>query len=122
MPVLYGVFLYMGISSLSGVQLVERLKLFIIPAKHQPDHVYTRHVPQDRVKLFTGIQICGLMLLWVIKKTPPYSIMFPLMVGLIVLIRMMFSSMKIFTERELSWLDDCIPEDEKAEKEKKEEK
>ena len=41
------------------------------------------------------------------------------MVGLIVLIRMMFSSMKIFTERELSWLDDCIPEDEKAEKESK---
>ena len=53
MPVLYGVFLYMGISSLGGVQLVERLKLFIIPAKHQPDHVYTRYVQKSMRYFFT---------------------------------------------------------------------
>ena len=66
--------------------------------------------------------MCGLALLWIIKKTKPYSITFPLMVGLIVLIRMSFSKFKIFTERELSWLDDCISEEEKDEKDKKEEK
>merc|ERR1712178_572119 len=38
MPVLYGVFLYMGLSSLNGVQLVDRLKLLLMPGKHQPDY------------------------------------------------------------------------------------
>ena len=40
-----------GISSLGGVQLVERLELFIIPAKHQLDCVYTRHVHKVRNQL-----------------------------------------------------------------------
>uniref|UniRef100_A0AAR2IL30 Anion exchange protein n=1 Tax=Pygocentrus nattereri TaxID=42514 RepID=A0AAR2IL30_PYGNA len=45
MPVLYGVFLYMGVSSLKGIQFFDRLKLFGMPAKHQPDFIYLRHVP-----------------------------------------------------------------------------
>uniref|UniRef100_A0A8B9D058 Anion exchange protein n=1 Tax=Anser brachyrhynchus TaxID=132585 RepID=A0A8B9D058_9AVES len=45
MPVLYGVFLYMGASSLKGIQLFDRIKLFWMPAKHQPDFIYLRHVP-----------------------------------------------------------------------------
>ena len=46
MPVLYGVFLYMGFSSLKGNQLVDRLLLFFMPQKHQPSK-YTsmvRHI------------------------------------------------------------------------------
>ncbi|XP_049652740.1 electroneutral sodium bicarbonate exchanger 1-like isoform X2 [Accipiter gentilis] len=39
MPVLYGVFLYMGVSSLRGIQFFDRLKLFWMPAKHQPDFI-----------------------------------------------------------------------------------
>merc|ERR1712178_90735 len=68
MPVLYGVFLYMGLSSLNGVQLVDRLKLLAMPGKHQPDYVYVRHVPLRRIHMFTAIQVGGLALLWIIKK------------------------------------------------------
>uniref|UniRef100_A0A8B7UHN0 Electroneutral sodium bicarbonate exchanger 1-like n=1 Tax=Castor canadensis TaxID=51338 RepID=A0A8B7UHN0_CASCN len=53
MPVLYGVFLYMGVSSLQGIQFFDRLKLFGMPAKHQPDFIYLRHVPLRKVHLFT---------------------------------------------------------------------
>ncbi|OXB56716.1 hypothetical protein ASZ78_006910 [Callipepla squamata] len=80
MPVLYGVFLYMGVSSLRGIQFFDRLKLFGMPAKHQPDFIYLRHVPLRKVHLFTLVQLTCLVLLWVIKASRA-AIVFPMMVG-----------------------------------------
>ncbi|XP_074878079.1 electroneutral sodium bicarbonate exchanger 1-like [Buteo buteo] len=79
MPVLYGVFLYMGVSSLRGIQFFDRLKLFWMPAKHQPDFIYLRHVPLQKVHLFTVIQLTCLVLLWTIKVSRA-AIIFPMMV------------------------------------------
>ena len=42
--VLFGVFLYMGISSMKGIQFFERLMLFIKPVKHHPRVNYVRRV------------------------------------------------------------------------------
>ncbi|KAM9585560.1 electroneutral sodium bicarbonate exchanger 1-like [Morphnus guianensis] len=78
MPVLYGVFLYMGVSSLRGIQFFDRLKLFWMPAKHQPDFIYLRHVPLRKVHFFTAIQLICLVLLWTIKVSRA-AIIFPLM-------------------------------------------
>jgi hypothetical protein len=36
MPVLYGVLLYMGVSSLKGMQFVDRILLMMMPPKYQP--------------------------------------------------------------------------------------
>lgn len=44
MSVLFGVFLYMGISSTSGVQFFERCRLFFMPVKHHPSVPYVRKV------------------------------------------------------------------------------
>uniref|UniRef100_A0A1A8RLI0 Anion exchange protein n=2 Tax=Nothobranchius rachovii TaxID=451742 RepID=A0A1A8RLI0_9TELE len=107
MPVLYGVFLYMGASSLRGIQFFDRLKLFGMPAKHQPDFIYLRHVPLRKVHLFTIIQLSCLVLLWVIK-TSRAAIVFPMMVLALVFIRKLLDL--IFSKRELSWLDDLMPE------------
>ncbi|XP_068165881.1 sodium-driven chloride bicarbonate exchanger-like isoform X2 [Antennarius striatus] len=107
MPVLYGVFLYMGASSLRGIQFFDRLKLFSMPAKHQPDFIYLRHVPLRKVHLFTIIQLSCLVLLWVIK-TSKAAIVFPMMVLALVFVRKLLDF--IFTKRELSWLDDLMPE------------
>ncbi|XP_038157938.1 sodium-driven chloride bicarbonate exchanger-like isoform X3 [Cyprinodon tularosa] len=107
MPVLYGVFLYMGASSLRGIQFFDRLKLFCMPPKHQPDFIYLRHVPLRKVHLFTIIQLSCLVLLWVIK-TSRAAIVFPMMVLALVFIRKLLDF--IFTKRELSWLDDLMPE------------
>ncbi|CAD5115761.1 DgyrCDS4706 [Dimorphilus gyrociliatus] len=57
MPVLYGVFLFMGISSLRGLQIVQRILIFFMPKKYQPNHPYLRHVQLKRVHLFTLIQV-----------------------------------------------------------------
>ena len=42
--VLYGVFLYMGISGIAGIQLFDRLFLMLMPVKHHPRVGYTRRV------------------------------------------------------------------------------
>ena len=80
MAVLYGVFLYMGISSLKGMQLVNRLMILFMPMKYQPDYTYLRHVPTRRVHMFTVIQVFCLVLLWVVKAVKAISMMFPIMV------------------------------------------
>lgn len=36
MTALFGIFLYMGITSLSGIQLWDRMLLLIMPKKHHP--------------------------------------------------------------------------------------
>uniref|UniRef100_A0A8C6TDB8 Anion exchange protein n=1 Tax=Neogobius melanostomus TaxID=47308 RepID=A0A8C6TDB8_9GOBI len=79
MPVLYGVFLYMGVASLSGIQFWDRIKLYMMPSKHQPDFAYLRHVPLRRVHLFTLVQVTCLAVLWILKSTF-LAIIFPVMV------------------------------------------
>ncbi|KAM3867705.1 electrogenic sodium bicarbonate cotransporter 4 [Diretmus argenteus] len=78
MPVLYGVFLYMGVASLSGIQFWDRIKLYMMPSKHQPDFSFLRHVPLRRVHLFTLVQIICLGVLWTLKSTF-LAIIFPVM-------------------------------------------
>eukprot|EP00079_Xenopus_tropicalis_P036717 XP_017950488.1 PREDICTED: sodium bicarbonate cotransporter 3 isoform X1 [Xenopus tropicalis] len=119
MPVLYGVFLYMGASSLKGIQLFDRIKLFGMPAKHQPDLIYLRYVPLWKVHVFTVIQLTCLVLLWVIKASSA-AVVFPMMVLALVFIRKLLDF--IFTKRELSWLDDLMPESKKKKEDDKKKK
>ncbi|XP_041855803.1 solute carrier family 4 member 4a isoform X1 [Melanotaenia boesemani] len=114
MPVLYGVFLYMGVASLNGVQFMDRLKLLLMPAKHQPDLVYLRHVPLRKVHLFTFLQILCLALLWILKSTVA-AIIFPVMILALVAVRKAMDYM--FSQHDLSFLDDVIPEKDKKKKE-----
>jgi len=108
MPVLYGVFLYMGISSMKEIQLISRILLIFMPEKYQPDYVYLRHVRTSRVHIFTFIQLSCLILLWVIKSIKSISILFPIMVLALVGARKLMDYM--FTQRELEYLDDVMPE------------
>lgn len=119
MPVLYGVFLYMGVSSLKGIQFFDRIKLFGMPAKHQPDLIYLRYVPLWKVHIFTLIQLSCLVLLWVIKVSAA-AVVFPMMVLALVFIRKLLDF--FFTKRELSWLDDLMPESKKKTEDDKKKK
>ncbi|XP_063051623.1 solute carrier family 4 member 4a isoform X2 [Engraulis encrasicolus] len=114
MPVLYGVFLYMGVASLNGVQFMDRLKLLLMPAKHQPDLVYLRHVPLRKVHLFTFLQVLCLAALWILKSTVA-AIIFPVMILALVAVRKAMDWM--FSQHDLSFLDDVIPEKDKKKKE-----
>ncbi|XP_062844425.1 sodium bicarbonate cotransporter 3-like [Trichomycterus rosablanca] len=119
MPVLYGVFLYMGASSLKGIQFFDRIKLFGMPTKHQPDLIYLRYVPLWKVHVFTLVQLTCLVLLWIIKASSA-RVIFPMMVLALVFVRKLLDF--CFTKRELSWLDDLMPESKKKTEDDKKKK
>ncbi|XP_033356152.1 electroneutral sodium bicarbonate exchanger 1 isoform X8 [Bombus vosnesenskii] len=108
MPVLFGVFLYMGVASLKGLQFFDRILIMLMPVKYQPDYMFLRQVPLKRVHLFTTIQLTCLACLWIIKSFSSTSILFPLM--LVVMIGIRKSLDLLFTQRELKILDDVMPE------------
>ncbi|KAM4875042.1 anion exchange protein 4 isoform 1-T1 [Thomomys bottae] len=110
MPVLYGIFLYMGVAALSSIQFMKRVQLLLMPAKHQPDLLFLRHVPLSRVHLFTAIQLACLGLLWIIKSTPA-AIIFPIMLLGLVGVRKALEW--IFSPQELLWLDELMPDEER---------
>ncbi|XP_037663035.1 electrogenic sodium bicarbonate cotransporter 4 [Choloepus didactylus] len=116
MPVLYGVFLYMGVASLNGIQFWERCKLFLMPAKHQPDHAFLRHVPLRRVHLFTLVQVLCLAVLWILKSTVA-AIIFPVMILGLIIVRRLLDL--VFSQHDLAWIDNILPEKEKKETNKK---
>uniref|UniRef100_A0A8C5FLJ9 Anion exchange protein n=1 Tax=Gadus morhua TaxID=8049 RepID=A0A8C5FLJ9_GADMO len=119
MPVLYGVFLYMGVASLSGIQFWDRMKLYMMPSKHQPDFAYLRHVPLRRVHLFTLVQVICLAVLWTLKSTF-LAIIFPIMILGLMVVRKLLDM--VFSQHDLAWIDDVLPVKEKKKKSKDEDK
>ncbi|XP_078083953.1 anion exchange protein 3-like [Mustelus asterias] len=103
MAVLFGIFLYMGVTSLTGIQLFERLLLIFIPPKHHPDHIYVTKVRTWKMNLFTIIQLVCIIILWVVKSTI-ISLAFPFFLILTVPTRR-YLLPKIFQEVELLALD-----------------
>jgi len=105
----------MGVNALRNSQLLMRIALILMPAKWQPDLVFLRHVPLRRVHLYTFIQVLCVAALWVIKAVKAISIIFPLKVLTLCFIRRALDY--VFTQHELEWLDDLLPENKKKEKE-----
>ena len=119
--VLFGVFLYMGIASMSGIQFFERMELLFMPVKHHPDVGYVRRVRTWKMNLFTALQLICLVLLWLIKSTKA-ALAFPFLLILMVPVRRHLLKY-IFTEQELLELDraeeetSAPPEDDEEEDE-----
>lgn len=44
MAVVVGIFLYMGVASIDGIQFFDRMKLLFMPVKHHPQASYVRKV------------------------------------------------------------------------------
>ncbi|TNN43923.1 Anion exchange protein 2 [Liparis tanakae] len=103
LAVLFGIFLYMGVMSLNGIQLTERLILLLMPPKYHPDHNYVRKVRTLRMHLFTVIQLTCLSLLWVVMATAA-ALSFPFMLLLTIPVRMLLLP-RLFSSRELQSLD-----------------
>ncbi|GAB1862743.1 Anion exchange protein [Camponotus japonicus] len=102
MSVLLGVFLYMGISSMNGVQLFDRVKLFFMPVKHHGTANYVRRVQTYKMHVFTLIQILCLAVLWIVKSTRA-ALALPFFLILMMPLRAQMSH--FFTAAELRALD-----------------
>ncbi|KAG8232819.1 hypothetical protein J437_LFUL014177 [Ladona fulva] len=100
--VLFGVFLYMGISSTNGIQFIDRLLLFFMPVKHHPRVPYVRRVQTMKMHLYTFIQLMCLVILWVVKSTQA-ALAFPFFLILMVPLRIHLKH--CFSTSELHALD-----------------
>ncbi|KAA8581573.1 solute carrier family 4 member 1b (Diego blood group) [Etheostoma spectabile] len=102
MSALFGIFLYMGVTSLNGIQLWDRILLLLIPKKYHPE-TYATRVSTGRMHLFTAIQVVCLAVLWIVKSSP-VSLALPFILILTIPLRM-FMTGRLFTEQEMKCLD-----------------
>ncbi|XP_048774701.1 solute carrier family 4 member 11-like [Ostrea edulis] len=88
-PVLYGLFLYVGVTALYGNQLFERIMLLITEQSAYPPNHYIRRVPQRKIHLFTVLQLLQLLVLCAFGFTPyPYlKMFFPVLIFLLIPLR-----------------------------------
>uniref|UniRef100_A0A8C1NL43 Solute carrier family 4 member 1a (Diego blood group) n=1 Tax=Cyprinus carpio TaxID=7962 RepID=A0A8C1NL43_CYPCA len=103
MTALFGIFLYMGITSLSGIQLWDRILLLITPKKHHPPVPFVTRVPTMRMHLYTLIQVICLVILWAVKSST-FSLALPFVLILTIPLRM-FMTGHVFTIMEMKCLD-----------------
>jgi hypothetical protein len=87
MGVLFGLFLYMGFSTLNGTDFFERMRLWATDRNLYPQTHYVRNVPRRTIHIFTLIQLSCLLVLWVLKSSP-LGILFPLLIALLVPLRL----------------------------------
>ncbi|VDI33414.1 solute carrier family 4 (sodium borate transporter), member 11, partial [Mytilus galloprovincialis] len=88
-PVLYGLFLYVGITSLYGNQMFERIMLLFTEQNAYPPNHYIRRVPQRMMHLFTVLQLLQLLVLCGLGFAPyPYlKMFFPVLIFLLIPLR-----------------------------------
>merc|ERR1711862_1019083 len=109
-PVLLGVFLFMGVSSLNGNELFERIALwFIWDESKYPQYPYVKTLQKSdassmkRIHIFTFLQLMCLGILYALKSIKAVAVVFPFFIASLVGVRAAFK--KIFTEEELEALD-----------------
>jgi mannitol/fructose-specific phosphotransferase system IIA component (Ntr-type) len=113
MAVLYGLFLFMGVVSMKGNQLFERLSLWAMDSSLYPGTHYIRRVPNRTIHLFTVLQLVCLVVLWVVKGNGTIGILFPLFIAALVPVRLLMN--RYFKEEHLQALDaEEIPEEEET--------
>ncbi|XP_051716485.1 solute carrier family 4 member 11-like isoform X1 [Ctenopharyngodon idella] len=88
-PVLYGLFLYIALTSIDGNQMCDRMALLLKEQTSYPPTHYIRRVPQRKVHYFTGLQIVQLIILCAFGMYPlPYmKMIFPLVMIMLIPIR-----------------------------------
>ena len=102
MSVLFGLFLFMGVASMTGNQFFERVRLWVTDPQMLPPTHYVRRVPKGKISLFTVIQALCLGVLWLVK-TSALGILFPVFIALLLPVRALMK--RFFSPEQLAYLD-----------------
>lgn len=103
LPVLMGLFMYLGISSLPGNEMWERITRVFQDKKIAPQARYS--IVPTRVKnMFTFIQImCLSAMLWI--KSSSIGVLFPIVIAMLAPIRFALEKMNIIQKEYMDILD-----------------
>lgn len=103
--VLTGLFLYLGVSSISTTDLFDRFKLFFTDKRDiPPGFSWSTGISLHRTKLFTSIQMLLIAAMWWVKGTK-LGVFFPVLIGVLAPVRIALEKFNIFTKKELDLLD-----------------
>ena len=102
-PVVAGVFLFLGRKLMSGNSFLQRIRdAFVESDRLEPDHPI-KMIGRKRTNFFTVIQMLCLAGLWSFKECNATAIFFPSVIGMLMVIRS-FMLPKFFSTRELAAL------------------
>ena len=107
-PVVSGVFLFLGRKLMSGNSFLQRIRDSFVEKDRLADDHPIQMLGRKRMGAFTLIQALCLMGLWAFKQNPSTAIFFPSVIGMLMVIRSAVLP-KVFTERELTELGDPTP-------------
>ncbi|MCG8405862.1 MAG: PTS sugar transporter subunit IIA [Phycisphaerales bacterium] len=102
MATLYGLFLFMGVVSMSGNQFLERLRLWFMDSALYPTTHYIRNVPFWTIHKYTFLQLMCLVALWVVKASS-WAIMFPIFIAVLAPVRILAN--RFFEPKHLAAMD-----------------
>ncbi|KAG9509235.1 Sodium bicarbonate transporter-like protein 11, partial [Fragariocoptes setiger] len=84
-PVLDGLFLYMAVTSLGGIQMFERILLLFMEQSAYPPNHYIRRCPQRKIHEFTLVQVfqLGIMCFFGFSPSNTIEMFFPVIILLL---------------------------------------
>ena len=105
LPVLMGLFMYLGTSALPGNEMFERIKGLFKDSKSAKKEKWTDVVPNKIVNLFTIIQVaCLYAMLWV--KSSPIGVLFPVVIAMLAPLRFGLEKFGIIKKEYMDVLDE----------------
>lgn len=107
-PVVSGVFLFLGRKLMSGNSFLQRIRDTFVQRTRLPEDHPIRFIGRKKTILFTAIQLACLWGLWTFKQNSATAMFFPSVIGFLMFIRS-FILPRIFTEDELIDLGDPTP-------------
>jgi len=112
-PVVSGVFLYLGRKLMIGNSFIERIGDGIAETRRLPQTHPINVLGRKKMNIFTSIQVVCLGGLWAFKQNPATSIFFPSVIGMLIAIRGLILP-KFLSEEELVALGDPTPQRSKS--------
>lgn len=108
LPVVAGVFLFLGRKLMSGNSFLQRIRDTFVETSRLSDDHPIKFIGRRKTTIFTAVQLACLGGLWTFKQNPATAIFFPGVIGVLMLIRSL-ALPKVFTEEELVDLGDPTP-------------
>ena len=104
LPVLMGLFMYLGISALPGNEMFERIKGFFTDSKLAKEERWSA-VPKKITNLFTAVQVaCLWAMLWV--KSSSIGVLFPVVIAMLAPLRFALEKSGIIKKEYMDILDE----------------
>ena len=107
-PVVSGVFLFLGRKLMTGNTFLQRIKSLFVSPKKLPEGHPIHTVGRKKINAYTLLQFGCLCGIWSFKQCSLTAIFFPSVIGVLMLIRSKILP-KFFTERDFIALKDATP-------------